>query len=126
MNSPNESMSSPAASSEFAGVALPEPGGFDAHTHMDIVGLPVDGLLASAAAAGIKRVVNVGCDLPSSRWSVSCAEEYPDVYAAVAIHPNETSALDAGREDVLAEVSALAQSPRGVGLGEGGRAHPPD
>ena len=30
-------------------MALPEPGGFDAHTHMDIVGLPVDGLLASAA-----------------------------------------------------------------------------
>ncbi len=49
MNSPNESMSSPVASAEFAGVALPEPGGFDAHTHMDIVGLPVDGVLASAA-----------------------------------------------------------------------------
>ena len=120
MNSPNESMSSPVASAEFAGVALPEPGGFDAHTHMDIVGLPVDGLLASAAAAGIKRVVNVGCDLPSSRWSVSCAEEYPDVYAAVAIHPNETGAVYREREPVLAAITALAESPKVVAVGETG------
>src|SRR3984885_2984480 len=118
MNSPNESMSSPVASAEFAGVALPEPGGFDAHTHMDIVGLPVDGLLASAAAAGIKRVVNVGCDLPSSRWSVSCAEEYPDVYAAVAIHPNETGAVYREREPVLVAIEALAREPKEVAIGE--------
>src|SRR5580692_4066795 len=67
---------------------LPEPGGFDAHTHMDILGLPVDGVLDAARAAGITRVVNVGCDLPSSLWSVSAAAEHEDVYAAVAIHPN--------------------------------------
>jgi TatD DNase family protein len=120
MNSPNESMSSPVASAEFASVALPEPGGFDAHTHMDIVGLPVDGLLASAAAAGIKRVVNVGCDLPSSRWSVSCAEEYQDVYAAVAIHPNETGAVYREREPVLAAITDLAESPKVVAVGETG------
>ena len=67
---------------------LPSPGAFDAHTHMDIMGLPVDGVLAAARSAGISRVVNVGCDIPSSQWSVACAAEYPEVYAAVAIHPN--------------------------------------
>src|SRR3984957_21036 len=102
---------------------LPLPGGFDSHTHMDIMELPVDGVLAAARAVGIGRVVNVGCDLPSSRWSVSCAEEYADVYAAVAIHPNETSALDAGREETPAELSALAQLPRAVAIGEGGLAY---
>jgi TatD DNase family protein len=116
-NGPVTSPVPPAASGE---VVLPEPGGFDSHTHMDIMGLPVDGVLAAARAAGIYRVVNVGCDLPSSRWSVSCADEYADVYAAVAIHPNETSALDAGREEVLAELSALARSPRVVAIGETG------
>jgi TatD DNase family protein len=99
---------------------LPEPGGFDSHTHMDIMELPVDGVLAAARAAGIGRVVNVGCDLPSSRWSVSCADEYADVYAAVAIHPNETSAVDARRGEVLDELSSLAQSPRVVAIGETG------
>jgi TatD DNase family protein len=100
--------------------ALPEPGAFDAHTHMDIMGLPVDGILAAARAVGIKRVVNVGCDLGSSRWAVSCAAEYPDVYAAVAIHPNETGAVYAEREPVLAAITELASSPHVVAIGETG------
>jgi TatD DNase family protein len=101
-------------------VALPEPGGFDAHTHMDILGLPVDGVLAAARALGIGRVLNVGCDLPSSRWSVSCAAEYADVYAAVAIHPNDTSKVDDRRGEVLAELAELAASPKVVAVGETG------
>jgi TatD DNase family protein len=87
---------------------------------MDIMGLPVDGVLAAARAAGIKRVVNVGCDLASSRWAVSCAAEYPDVYAAVAIHPNETGAVYKEREPVLAAITALAESPHVVAIGETG------
>jgi TatD DNase family protein len=99
---------------------LPEPGAFDAHTHIDIMGLPVDGVLAAASAAGIKRVVNVGCDLPSSRWSVAVSEEYADVYAAVAIHPNETGKVYLEREPVLAVLSDLAESPKVVAIGETG------
>jgi TatD DNase family protein len=87
---------------------------------MDIMGLPARGVLAAAAAVGIKRVVNVGCDLPSSRWSVSCAAEHPDVYAAVAIHPNETGAVYREREPVLAAITDLAESPRVVAIGETG------
>src|SRR5580693_595006 len=120
-NSPNGPVASrlppPPGSGE---VALPEPGGFDSHTHMDIMGLPAEGVLAAARAAGIGRVVNVGCDLPSSRWSVARAGEYAEVYAAVAIHPNETSALDDRRGEVLEEISALAESPRVVAIGETG------
>jgi TatD DNase family protein len=100
--------------------SLPPPGGFDSHTHMDILGLPVDGVLAAARSAGIGRVVNVGCDLPSSRWSVSRAGEYDDVYAAVAIHPNEVSSVDSRRDEVLAELSSLAASPTVVAIGETG------
>jgi TatD DNase family protein len=99
---------------------LPDPGGFDSHTHMDIMGLPVDGVLAAARAAGIGRVVNVGCDLPSSRWSASAAAEYADVYATVAIHPNETAKADERRDEVLAELAALAASPKVVAIGETG------
>src|ERR1700686_3264305 len=97
MNRPNGPVASRSPSPGSGEVALPEPGGFDSHTHMDIMGLPVDGVLAAARAVGIGRVVNVGCDLPSSRWSVARADEYPEVYAAVAIHPNETSAAGARR-----------------------------
>jgi TatD DNase family protein len=120
MNSPNDPGSSHTPSAGSGEVALPGPGGFDSHTHMDIMGLPVDGVLAAARAVGIGRVVNVGCDLPSSRWSVARADEYPEVHAAVAIHPNETSALDARRAEVLDEIAALAELPRVVAIGETG------
>jgi len=89
-------------------ISLPAPGAFDAHTHMDATGVPVDSLLDAARAAGIFRVVNVGCDLPSSRWAVSAAGSYPEVYAAVAIHPNDLVAA----ED--------ASDPRTVAVGETG------
>jgi TatD DNase family protein len=120
MSSPNASVFQPMPSADPEGVALPEPGGFDAHTHMDILGLPVDGVLTAAHAAGIRRVVNVGCDLPSSRWSVDRANEYEDVYAAVAIHPNDTSKVDDRRDEVLTALAALAASPKVVAVGETG------
>ena len=120
MISPNGGVFPPPRPTDSEGRALPEPGGFDAHTHMDIMGLPIDGVLAAARAAGIGRVVNVGCDLPSSRWSVSEAEEYAEVYAAVAIHPNDTAKVDDRRDEVVEELSALATSPRVVAIGETG------
>ena len=120
MSNPNEAEALTAASAEPAAVALPEPGGFDGHTHMDIIDLPVDGLLAAARAMGIHRVVNAGVDLSSSRWSADRAAEYPDVYAAVAIHPNDTSKVDDRRAEVLAEVADLASRPKVVAVGETG------
>jgi TatD DNase family protein len=120
MSSPNDpgllTSGSPVSDPE----PLPAPGGLDSHTHMDILGLPVEGVLAAARSAGVGRVVNVGCDLPSSRWSASRAAEYDDVYAAVAIHPNEVSSVDSVRDDVLAELSSLASSQQVVAIGETG------
>jgi TatD DNase family protein len=57
-----------------------------------MIDTPVPAVLAAAHAAGIARVVTVGTTLESSRWSARCAEEYDTVYAAVAIHPNDTIA----------------------------------
>ncbi len=105
---------------------LPRPA-LDGHTHLDIMGLPVPGVLAAARRAGIARVVTVGTDLESSRWSAACAGQYDDVYAAVAIHPNDTEAAatgadgDADRTDeVLAEIEYLAGLPQVRAVGETG------
>ncbi len=81
------------------------------------MGLPVPGVLAAAQAAGISRVITVGTDLESSRWSARCAREHDAVYAAVAIHPNEVAAAP---EEVLAGIEALAGQPRVVAVGETG------
>ena len=77
--------------------------------------------MAAARAAGIVRAVTVGTDLESSRWSARCAEEHEGVYAAVAIHPNETQSSPSGvAEAVLAEIGVLAARPRVVAVGETG------
>jgi TatD DNase family protein len=77
---------------------LPSPGAPDSHTHLDMLQRPVEQVLAEAAVAGIGRMVTVGCDLESSRYSVACASDHDAVYAAVAIHPNEVAGLDYYRD----------------------------
>ena len=73
---------------------LPRPA-LDSHTHLDMITLSLSEVVASARAAGIVRIVTVGTDLESSRWSARCADDHDGVYAAVAIHPNETQAISA-------------------------------
>ncbi len=79
-----------------AAAALPGEA-LDSHCHLDIMKVPVEDALADARAVGIRRVVTIGTDLASSRWAAECAAAYPDVYAAVAIHPNETEAAGAAQ-----------------------------
>jgi len=78
---------------------------------------PIPDVLAAARAAGVARVVTVGTDLASSRWSAERADEHDGVYAAVAIHPNEVAAVPDG---AIAEIEALARRPRVVAVGETG------
>ncbi|TDC87314.1 TatD family hydrolase [Actinomadura sp. 7K507] len=90
---------------------------FDSHCHLDIVDTPVQEQLRSARAAGIARIVTIGCDLPSSRFAVNAATEFDDVYAAVAIHPNEATDVSAA---VLDDVERLAAHPKVRAIGETG------
>ena len=107
-------------------VPLPEPlpaEAFDSHCHLDLIERPVPEVLADARAAGITRVVTIGVDLPTSRWAADRADTYPDVYAAVAVHPNDTAkaaASAAQRDAVLAEIAALAALPQVRAVGETG------
>jgi TatD DNase family protein len=103
---------------------------FDSHTHLDITmqeaGVPgggatdpVEALITAAAKVGVDRLVQVGVDLASSRWSVELAARHPAVLAAVAIHPNEAPRL-ADLDEQLREIEALAGQPRVRGIGETG------
>ncbi|MBW8481642.1 TatD family hydrolase [Actinomadura parmotrematis] len=100
--------------------AAPEPlpvEVFDSHCHLDLVELPVAEQLAAAKAAGIARVVTIGVDLPTSRLCADTAAAFDDVYAGVAIHPNDTTGIT---EDVLADIAALAERPEVRAIGETG------
>jgi TatD DNase family protein len=104
----------------------PEPlpaAAFDSHCHLDMIDMAVADTLGRAAEAGITRVITVGCDTESSRWAADCAAAFPSVFAAVAIHPNETAAAassPAGRDTVLAEIARLARLPQVRTVGETG------
>jgi TatD DNase family protein len=104
---------------------------FDSHTHLDITveeagvpggdtaGDPVEALITAAAKAGVDRIVQVGVDVPSSRWSAELAARHPAVLAAVALHPNDAPRLP-DLDEALREIEALAGQPRVRGVGETG------
>lgn len=94
----------------------------DAHTHADSThefsGLGVADALAMAAAVNVTRIVEVGTDVASSVTAVDLAETFPQVVAAVAIHPNDAARLGdrLGAElDRLAAVVGSSDRVRGVG-----------
>ncbi len=94
----------------------------DSHCHLDIVGGDVDAQLAAARAVGVDTVVQIGVDLASSRLSADIAASYDDVWAAVALHPNEAG-LGAATPEVLAEIEQLAALAQVVAVGETGLDH---
>jgi TatD DNase family protein len=83
-----------------------------------MIDLPVDTVLAAAQAAGITKVVTVGVSAASSVWSAECAAAHQDVYAAVAIHPNEVMAAEIAGD--LETIGRLAWLPKVVAVGETG------
>jgi TatD DNase family protein len=123
----------PPLHSPLAPPPLPRPA-VDAHTHLDMLDVPVDEALAAARAANITRVVTVGCDVPSSTWAATTAASRPDIYAAVAIHPNnvvsapDRSAPDPNKpmaptvplEQAVGAIGSLAAHPKVVAVGETG------
>ncbi len=98
----------------------------DNHTHMDLldgdVAVSVGDALDVGQAVGIDRVVQVGCDLPSSVFAVAAARADRRVLAAVALHPNEAPALaEAGQlEASLDVIGRLAADERVRAVGETG------
>ena len=105
---------------------LPSPV-VDNHCHLDhrIKGgllIDVDDALDRAAAVGVTRIVQVGCDVEGSHWAIETARAQPSVVATVALHPNEAPLLAAHGtlDDALQEIDTLAQDEAVRGVGETG------
>jgi TatD DNase family protein len=63
----------------------------DTHCHLNIKPLidRVDEVLENAEAQGVKKVVVIGIDIPTSEIAVQLAEDHPQVFASVGVHPND-------------------------------------
>jgi TatD DNase family protein len=107
---------------------LPEPlnvNCVDAHAHIEIItnsapdAPEVGKVLADAKSVGIDRIVQVGYSAEQSEWGVKLAEHWPNVLAAVALHPNEAPVVEDLEAD-LAKIEELATHPRVRAIGETG------
>ena len=107
---------------------LPEPlnvNCVDAHAHIEIItnsapdAPEIGKVLADAKSVGIDRIVQVGYSAEQSEWGVKLAEHWPNILAAVALHPNEAPVVEDLEAD-LAKIEALSIHPRVRAIGETG------
>jgi TatD DNase family protein len=89
----------------------------DSHTHLSSCEPPDDELVADAIAAGVTRIVTIGTDAENSGIALAAAERFPEVYAAVGLHPNDATGFS---DTDFAALARLAEHPRCVAIGETG------
>lgn len=90
---------------------------FDTHAHLDDPQFDNDReqVIQSLSSYGVTKVTNIGADLSTSRAAVQLAETYPFIYAAVGVHPSETTGMS---DADLKELKTLAAHPKVRAIGE--------
>lgn len=90
---------------------------FDTHAHYDDSRFDEDRdeLISSLKEKGVSHIVNCGCDLRSSLTTLSLAEKYSFIYAAIGVHAHEAEDTTEGD---LAEIEKLYSNSRVVAVGE--------
>jgi TatD DNase family protein len=90
---------------------------FDTHAHLHFSEFDADRaeMMARAREAGVTRMLTIGTEVPTSRAAIALAEEEPDVWATVGVHPHDAAEAD---ERALSEIERLAGGARVVAIGE--------
>lgn len=105
----------------------------DSHCHLDVRDRVLHGatspdpnqMLMLAASVGVTKVVQIGCDVESARWSVEMAARHPDVIVGVALHPNEAPRIftdqgQVGLDNAYLAIAELAAQDIVRAVGETG------
>jgi TatD DNase family protein len=87
----------------------------DSHCHLNLIEHDLNGVINRAKDAGVYRMIVPGINLETSLIAIRIAESFPEVYAAVGIHPHEVSKVTPKE---IEEISQLALHPRVVAIGE--------
>lgn len=89
---------------------------FDSHAHLDVEDFDRDREeLLRSIGESMAGIIDPGCDILSSRMALDLAHQYPFVWTAVGIHPEEIG--HSSLED-LAQIEAWCADPRVVAIGE--------
>jgi len=91
----------------------------DTHAHLDFPDFTQDleSVLERAKQVGVKKIISIGTCLESSLAALQLADRYPEVYAAVGIHPCNVEEESA---DALTKLEPLLSHPKVAALGECG------
>jgi len=90
----------------------------DSHTHLEMVPGEDAENVASAAEAGVTRMLTIGMDRESCRNALAAAERFDGtVFAAIGRHPNASTGFDDADAEDLRE---LAAHPKCRAIGETG------
>jgi TatD DNase family protein len=88
----------------------------DTHAHLEMLeGVP--DVIERARDSGVERIIAVSSDLPSSKSSIEISKNFPEVFAAVGIHPHEASSLN---DEIFSEIENLAAEQKVLAIGETG------
>jgi TatD DNase family protein len=89
----------------------------DTHCHLDFESFEQDRdqVITHARENGLARILNPGITYKTSHAAIQLSRRYPEVYAAVGIHPTEVKNCDPGTISMLAE---LLPDPKVVAIGE--------
>jgi TatD DNase family protein len=89
----------------------------DTHLHLDFEQYDADreAVLERAQAAEVGYLITIGIDATTCGNAIALAERYPQVYAAVGLHPNSANEWNADFERNLREWAA---HPKVVAIGE--------
>ena len=90
---------------------------FETHAHYDDRRFDDDReeLLQKMEESGIGKIINSGASVDSTKKTVELAEKYPNVYAAVGVHPTDAEELD---ETFLEWMKEKAAWEKTVAIGE--------
>lgn len=83
------------------------------HIHEEDYPLPIQEVLAAADHAGVGAMICVGTNAASSRRAVQYAQEYAPLYAAIGVHPHDSTE----GTQAIAELAAK-QPAKLVAIGE--------
>lgn len=86
------------------------------HLHLRQFDLDRDEVVARADANGVTKIIEVGIDLESDKEAIALAIRYPQVYAAVGIHPHEAGKAT---QESWEELRSLASHPGVVAIRKG-------
>jgi len=91
----------------------------DTHAHIDMEQFDEDReeVVERAREEGLGYILNVGCDVESSRRSLDLAERYDMVYSTAGVHPHDVKSIDDGTYDQL---RVMLSHPKTLAVGETG------